>query len=170
MDNSKRTWKLTVVFPLLFVLLMAPSCGDDNDDEDLVGNWVSRYDFEGVARSHGITFTIGDKAYVVSGYDGDSRVRLQDCWEFDPVKNQWIKKASFPGVGRTSAVGFAVNGRGYVATGYDGTNKLKDLWEYDPESDQWAQKNSFEERPGMAQWVSQWAVRATSWAGSMVTT
>ena len=149
MKTKRQLWRLSMFIPFALILFVFNSCSDEDSDSDLVGNWVDRYDFEGVARSYGISFTIGDKAYVISGYDGDERVRLQDCWEFDPIKNQWLKRASLPGIGRTSAIGFSVNGKGYIGTGYDGTNKLKDFWEYDPVSNVWTQKNNF---PGTARY------------------
>ncbi|MCB8963635.1 MAG: galactose oxidase [Bacteroidales bacterium] len=129
------------------MMFAVSSCKDD-DEADLVGNWVDRYNFEGVARSGAVTFTIGDKAYVVSGYDGVERKWLNDCWEFDAEKNQWTSMDAFPAIGRTGACAFAVNEKGYVIGGNDGDNavKLKDVWEFNPKAPagtQWTQKNDF---------------------------
>lgn len=129
------------------MMFAVTSCTDD-DEEDLVGNWVDRYEFEGVARSGAVSFVIDNKAYVVSGYDGVDREWLQDCWSFDAEKNQWTRVDSFPAIGRTGACAFAVDGKGYVIGGYDGDNavKLKDVWEFDPSApagSQWTQKNDF---------------------------
>lgn len=140
--RKKIVLRILSSFPLLLLLLLLPSCSDD-DSDDLVGNWINRWSFEGKARSHAISFTINDKAYIVSGYDGDDRVRLRDTWELDPSNNKWLRKADFPGIGRTSAIGFSANGKGYIGTGYDGTNKLNDFWEYDPTSNTWTQKSNF---------------------------
>lgn len=133
------------ILPVIFLMMFAVSSCDDDNEDDLVGNWVDRFEFEGVARSHAVTFAIGSKAYVVSGYDGVEREYLQDCWEFDSEKNQWTKMDSFPGIGRRDACAFAVNGKGYVVGGYDGENetKLKDVWEFDPVANAWTQKKDF---------------------------
>jgi N-acetylneuraminic acid mutarotase len=139
----KNVLRTIFAIPFILILLLMSSCKSDDSSEDLVGNWINRYSFEGNARSHAVSFTLDDKAYVVSGYDGDERVRLQDTWEFNPVSNRWTKKANFPGAGRTSAIAFAANGKGYVGTGYDGNTKLKDFWEYDPTLDTWTQKCDF---------------------------
>ncbi len=129
-------------FALLFLLFIIPSCSSTSSD-DLVGNWVNQYSFEGKARSNAITFTINDIAYVVSGYDNDEGVRLKDTWAFYPDKNQWIQKADFPGDGRTGGVGFSANGKGYVCTGRNNTTNLSDTWEYDPTADSWTKKADF---------------------------
>ncbi len=139
----EKMLRTITAFPFILMLLLLSSCSSDDSSEDLVGNWVNRFSFEGKARSYAISFTINDKAYIISGYDGDERVRLQDTWEFDPTNNSWLKKANFPGVGRTSAIGFSVNGKGYIGCGYDGDNKLKDFWEYDPTTDSWSKKSEF---------------------------
>ena len=59
----------------LFALLIAlfpvfvTSCSDD-DDDDLIGHWVRTSDFDGLARGEASSFSIGDKGYLVCGYDG----------------------------------------------------------------------------------------------------
>jgi len=105
------------------------------------GNWVNRSELEGVGRSEAVCFTVNDKAYLGTGYDGTNR--LKDFWEYDADQNFWTQKAEFPGTARNSAIAFDAGGKGYVGTGYDGTVKLKDFWEYDPESNTWTQKADF---------------------------
>lgn len=126
---------------ILSLAILAASCTKTSTEEDVTGNWQRRSDFEGVTRSEGVSFTINDKAYVATGYDGTTR--LKDCWQYDPVQNFWVQKADLPGVARNSAVGFAVNNKGYVGTGYDGLNRLQDFWEYDAIANSWEQKENF---------------------------
>lgn len=114
---------------------------DDDDDDDVIGNWVELSDFEGIPRTEAVSFTIGDKAYVGTGYDGEDR--LIDFWEYNPANNQWIRKADFPGAARNGAVGFGTDTKGYIGSGYDGVDKLKDFWEYDPTNDSWVQITDF---------------------------
>lgn len=123
------------LFTLLIVLfpVIVTSCSDD--DEDLIGNWVRTSDFDGVARGEASCFSIGDKGYLVCGYDGSrSNTRLNDLWEYDMLTDAWTQKADFPGAARSNGTAFAIDSKGYFGTGYDGENKLNDFWEYDPAS------------------------------------
>ena len=134
---------LQLVFILLFLVTAVSSCSKSNssDDADIIGNWKRSSEFEGVGRTEAVTFTIGDKVYVGSGYDGTNR--LNDFWEYNQSTGTWLRKADFPGAARNSAVAFAVNGKGYVGTGYDGLNKLTDFWEYDPTTNAWKKVADF---------------------------
>ena len=81
---------------ILLVALIMFGCSDDSSESDENdGNWIELSDFEGVARSGAVAFTIGDKAYVGTGYDGT--YWLKDFWEYDPLLNNWTRKADFPG-------------------------------------------------------------------------
>ena len=130
----------------LILSLFFASCSSDDDDDDEYGNWVESSTFDGNSRANSVSFTIGTKGYLVTGYDGDDY--LSDTWEYNSDGDYWVQKASFPGVARSSAVGFAINGKGYLGTGYngdidDGDEELKDFWEYDPTTDSWEQKADF---------------------------
>jgi N-acetylneuraminic acid mutarotase len=136
MMHLKRTIMGAVILSVSF-----SACTKETTTTDITGNWKRRSDFEGISRSEAVSFVVGEKAYVATGYDGTSR--LNDVWEYDAVQNFWVQKASLPASGRNSAVGFAVDGKGYIGTGYDGINKLKDFWQYDPVANSWSQKSDF---------------------------
>ena len=140
MKNSTVNFCLKVCVFSIFVGLVV-ACEEEESEEELIGNWYSLSDFEGVPRSDAVAFTIGDKAYLGTGYDGSDR--LNDFWEYDPQLNQWTQKANFPGSPRNGAVGFGTDTKGYIGIGYDGTNKLKDFYEYDPISNSWDTIASF---------------------------
>ncbi|GAA4112589.1 kelch repeat-containing protein [Aquimarina addita] len=110
------------------------SCSDDDDDDE-IGNWVDSSVFDGTSRSGAIAFTIGNKGYMGTGYDGDDY--LNDFWSYDIEGNYWSQLADFTGVARSSAVGFTVNNVGYVGTGFDGDNELNDFYKYDPATNSW---------------------------------
>ena len=137
---TRILWKVCV---LSILLLTMQGCKKDDGSEDTeyIGNWVERSDFEGVPRTDAVAFTIGNKAYVGTGYDGTDR--LNDFWEYDPQLNNWTRIADFPGVARNGAVGFGTDSKGYIGTGFDGVNKLKDFWEYDPTTNTWTQIADF---------------------------
>jgi N-acetylneuraminic acid mutarotase len=107
----------------------------------LSGLWTERSNFEGVARSNAVGFTIDTLAYVGTGFDGSKR--LKDFWSYDPKTNFWKQKADFPGAARNEAMGFGVGKKGYIGTGYDGSNMYNDFYEYNPATDTWTAKANF---------------------------
>lgn len=135
-----RAFSYVLLLGSSFFLLYACTKNTDSSST-LVGNWISKSDFDGVARSEAVSFVIGDTAYIGTGYDGT--VRLNDLWKYDVDQNFWIQKASLPGDARNSAVAFATSTRGYITTGYNGLVNLKDNWEFNPVTNTWAKKNDF---------------------------
>ncbi len=123
----------------ILIAVISISCSSDDDTE--YGNWVESSSFDGDARGNSVSFVIGDKGYIVTGYDGDDY--LSDLWEYNKNGDYWVRLADFPGVARSGAVGFELNGKGYIGTGYDGEDKLNDFWCYDPSTDTWEQKADF---------------------------
>lgn len=135
---------IIIILPLLLCLFPFASCDESDEDEETIGNWTKTTPFKGRPRSGAITFTIGDKAYVGLGYDGDDY--LNDFYEYDINNGFWIAKASFPGTAREQAIAFSINGKGYVGIGYNrdlDAEELGDFWIYDPESDTWEQRSDF---------------------------
>lgn len=127
---------LTIVLGLFLVV------GCSTSEDDPLGNWVRKSDFEGIPRGSSVNFVIDNKAYVGLGYSADDEY-LKDFWTYNPTTDRWDRIADFPGNARTAAVAFSLNGKGYVGTGYDGDKKLKDLWEYNPTTNTWIQKDDF---------------------------
>lgn len=125
----------------VIISLGIASCSKSSTSTAVTGNWVSKSDFDGVARSEAVSFVLNDKAYIGTGYDGNTR--LKDLWVYDATSNFWEQKADLPGVARSSAIAFAASGKGYVGTGFDGVNKLQDMWAYDPSTNTWVQKADF---------------------------
>jgi hypothetical protein len=107
------------------------------------GDWITRSQLNGAARSSAVGFTIGNYAYLGTGWDG-LNTRYADFWKYDPVNDNWSQVQSMPdSTARSNAVGFATDTKGYVGTGYDGFNYLKDFWEYDPNANAWTRKADF---------------------------
>ncbi|HOY30571.1 MAG TPA: kelch repeat-containing protein [Bacteroidales bacterium] len=104
--------------------------------------WVQKANLTGAARTGTVSFSIGTKGYIGTGweFDGMNMAELGDFWEFDPVSNVWIQKADFGGAQRANAVGFSIGNKGYIGTGVSNDVKLKDFWEYDPSTNIWTQK------------------------------
>jgi N-acetylneuraminic acid mutarotase len=136
-DGFNNSWRMGAR-SMIFVLLT--SCAADTSEDDELGNWVQSSYFEGQPRSGSVVFTIGNKAYVGLGYDGDDY--FNDFYAYDPDRELWDDVATFPGEKRERAVAFSINGKGYVGLGYNrdlDSEELRDFWEYDPASNTWRQ-------------------------------
>lgn len=139
---------------------------EDEDNEELMGNWVqSTYNFPGNPRGGAVCFVIDNVAYVGTGANTAltmARERYRDFYTCRPNSEGlglvWSARASEAAAAtiapmpneapaRNGAVAFSINGKGYVGTGYDGENFLKDFWEYDPKTNAWTRIADF---PGVA--------------------
>lgn len=132
---------------LLFV-----SCNNDDDDEELLGDWEKASDFDGVPRSEAVCFVIGNNAYLATGVDID-KDRLRDLWVYNTEEDYWIQKADMPAEAkaRSGAVAFAASNKGFVGTGVDDNgDKLKDFWSYNPATNTWSKVDA--EFPGTARY------------------
>ncbi len=144
--SINRTSRNGIGSLLMFVfLILSFSCSESTDDESSsIGNWSKTTPFKGRPRSGAISFTIGSKAYVGLGYDGDEYVG--DFYVYDLDLGYWETKTSFPGTLRERAVSFSIDGKGYVGLGYnreEDKEELGDFWQYDPATDVWTQLSSF---------------------------
>ena len=134
--------ELRIWIKVLVLILAVPFFNSCSEDEVvLIGDWVELSDFDGIPRADAVAFSIGNKGYMGTGYDGDTR--HVDFWEYDPSRNTWTQLADFPGVARNGAIGFGTDTKGYIGTGFDGKNKLNDFYEYDPVANEWIQKADF---------------------------
>ncbi len=104
--------------------------------------WFSDADITGLnpptafaARSHAVSFVIGDTAYIGTGDGGSST--LTDFWKYVPATKEWTQIADFPGFRRQQAVAFVLDGKGYVGTGRSGTTPFDDFYRYDPTTNSW---------------------------------
>lgn len=151
---TKPTSYFSILAALLAAALSFSSC-EDEDNEELLGNWVETgVDFPGTRRGGAVCFVIDNVAYVGTGANTnktEDKERYRDFYACRVENGQlsWSERwdrtgngvASMPEAApaRNGAVGFSINGKGYVGTGYDGTNYLKDFWEYDPKANTWTQ-------------------------------
>jgi len=130
----------------LFIVSGNPGYYQDFWEWDQATNvWTKKADFGGTARYGSVGFSIGNKGYIGTGYDGTSY--LKDFWEWDQETNIWTKKADFGGTARTNAVGFSIGNKGYIGTGYNGGSSpysYKDIWEWDQATNVWIKKADFE--------------------------
>lgn len=117
------------------------ACGTATIAASTAGDtWTAKTNFGGTARYHAGGFSIGDKGYIGTGFDGSA---LNNFYEYNFSTNAWTQKSGVGSSGRYNAVMFSVGSKGYVGMGTDGTNGLSDFWEYDPTTDAWTQKANF---------------------------
>jgi N-acetylneuraminic acid mutarotase len=103
-----------------------------------LGIWIQRANFPGAGRQAPISFTIGSKGYIGTGFGANGN--MNDFWEYDPGSTPggpgtWTQKSNIGGAGRFSPIGFSIGNKGYVGTGTTiGVVKTNDFWEYNPTS------------------------------------
>jgi len=128
--------KMQNYFAAAVIILFSASCNNNSGTTDVTtGDWTRKSEMNGVARSEAASFTIGNIAYVGTGYDGT--YRRVDFWSYDPTQNAWSQETDYPGTARNSAVAFAIGTQGYVGTGYDGYNMLNTFYRYTPATKKW---------------------------------
>ena len=131
-------------------------CGDGAVSPDFpitiaVGGWNQKANYAGIPRWDAVSFSIGEKGYIVTGakYNGGAYTRDKDLWEFDPVTNIWSQKADFGGEGRFAGIGFSIGTKGYVGFGLYGSYAYAtDFWEYDATTNVWTKKADLGETGG----------------------
>ena len=69
--RKSKNYRLLFMTMLIITCL---SCEDDDTEED-IGNWAERSTFNEEPRSSAAAFTIGDKGYMGTGYDGDDYLK-----------------------------------------------------------------------------------------------
>lgn len=101
-------------------------------------SWIRKVDFPDITPTGGVSFVIGDNAYVVAA---------GATWQYNKPADRWTRKATTPFAAREWGVGMALNGKGYVGLGDHNGTLLSDWWQYDPTADLWTLKRKF---PGTA--------------------
>src|SRR6266566_6207750 len=132
-------------------LFLLYACTKTGSSTTIVGNWINRFDFDGVGRTNGVSFVIGNFAYITTGYGGSGNVgtnsdRLADIWKYNVDNNSWTRMVDLPDTAaRSNAAGFATSTKGYIVGGLnrDGITRMKDTWEFDPTANTWTKKTDF---------------------------
>jgi N-acetylneuraminic acid mutarotase len=96
-------------------------------------------------RSHGTTFTIGNRAFIAA---------QNDLVSYTAGSNNWQTLANIPGGPRVNAMSFALNGVGFLGLGILSGTFDRNLYRYDPTANTWTTATPF---PGIS---TIWAVAA----------
>lgn len=104
---------------------------------------------QGVARSSGIAFAVGDEAFIALGRTKDGEL-ISTGWRFSPAGNSWTEWTGFPGKERVNATAIAVGDSVFIGLGYstpteyyNEAGQLRDWWSYHPAHDRWCRLDSF---------------------------
>jgi len=135
MKSSYTLAAAVVVFGTVLALVASPGSGTPRQPG--AWEWKPTVAFGGPPTRFSAAFTIGEKAYVGSGYGAKNAL-----WQYDPGRDAWRRKADLPGKERGAAVAFAVGNKGYIGLGYGDNDRFSDLWQYDPSDDHWTPKAS----------------------------
>lgn len=106
-------------------------------------------DYNGVDRTEATAFTMNNKAYILTGYNGATL--LKDFWRYNPEDSTWTQLGNFPGVARMSAVAFVIGDTAYVGTGIIEVQHhitTRDFWKWTEEGlpyNSWRQIDSLGE-------------------------
>ena len=60
--------------------------------------WTQKASFPGTSRSSAAAFSVENKGYFGTGYNGKDY--FNDFWEYNPDTNTWNSKADYPGSAR----------------------------------------------------------------------
>jgi N-acetylneuraminic acid mutarotase len=120
-------------------------------NENPMGSWTQKADFQGAGRIWGEGFSIADFGYVCSGSNDDD---LIDFWQYDPLSTDndfdtngnpmgaWSQKTDYLGPPGTGMVSFIIDNKAYVFN--------YELWQYDPITENWTKMADFPGQPRYA--------------------
>jgi len=126
---------------LIFILNFLLTIINVQSFAQLPDSWTQKADFGGMARFSAVSFSIGAKGYLGTGFGSSSSTK--DFWEYDPTTDSWSQKADFGGTNRMYSTGFSIGSKGFIGCGNNNGNTTNDFWEYDPAANSWTQKANF---------------------------
>ena len=127
--------------------------------------WRLRACLPGPGRRNIAAFSVGNKGYVVGGFEDGPNTDFAEVWEYDPLTNVWTQKNNFPG-SRNGISGFVINDTAYYGLGFNTPSNTyyTDFYRYDAAGDQWIPVANF---PGLPRYLSMgFAVGDTGYLGS----
>lgn len=102
--------------------------GDDAGGEDesyigshdpVTGEYQEKARFPGTPVIDPACFVIGNKGYLIGGYNPRTKRAVNQFWEYDFIADQWTNKGDLPGGARAGAAAFVLNNKVYFGLGYD---------------------------------------------------
>lgn len=147
MADLPRGRFLALGFSLLgkgYVLGGRDSMSDLNDFweyDPTLNAWTQLPDFPGAPRNSATVLTLGNKAYLGTGWThlpvSGEQQQLRDWWEYDALSKAWTRKTDFPGGPCSFAAGVGIGTKAYFGLADPGPSSGRQWWEYDPTLDKW---------------------------------
>src|SRR5690606_19621323 len=109
--------------------------GDFWEYDPSTDTWTQLPDFGGSARYGAVSFVVGSRAFVGTGYDGGGY--NSDMWEFDPTTGEWQEVQGYPGEKIGRGASFVIGSQAYLCSGRNNGMRVLDFWEFDPEGMSW---------------------------------
>lgn len=154
---------IKTAFPSLILIFFfaVVSCNEEPDEPNPIvvekeDTWVSKANFPLDDLSDGVSFSIGSKLYVGTGFYflGYNSGYSNDFYAYDKVQDSWEEIAELPSHERESAIAFSIGSFGYVGLGKDclgmgicDHHYFNDLWRYNPATDEWTEMAEFPGTP-----------------------
>ena len=88
-----------------------------------------------MARRSAVAFSIADKGYVGTGYDGNTD--KSDFYEYSPSSDSWVKVGSI-GDPISNSVVFVINTKAYLVTGTENKEYLRTMYVFDSATKDWS--------------------------------
>lgn len=85
--------------------------------------------YTSIARQNGVSFVLGDKAYITTGETGPY---VASTWAYDAEADTWKEYTGFEAKARDGAIAFTVKNRAFVLTGRNGSNYFDNMFEFSP--------------------------------------
>jgi len=86
---------------------------------------------EAGGRSDALAFSVNNRGYVGTGWDGDNR--LNDFWEYNPTGNPHWRRVKELSTRLQNGVAFTLGSNGYVGTGLNSNGaKIGNFWKFNP--------------------------------------
>jgi len=103
--------------------------------------WVAKNESPVTQRHHGVTFTVGGSAYLVSGTTIQSNpLGTDNFYRYNKEADSWTELDRFPGGARSYAYAGVYNDKAYFGFGTnDNATFYNDLWEFDPVTEEWTE-------------------------------
>jgi N-acetylneuraminic acid mutarotase len=162
-DPDKKNWTQVDNFPgtarnaaVAFVLNGKGYVGTGYDGTNYLGDfyqfdptqaagsqWTKIANFGGTARYGCYSFTVGNRAFVGSGYDGSAQ---KDLWEYIPGEDTWQARTGISGGKRVNAFSFVIDQTAYVGGGSNNGSYQRDFFKYDATSDSWTALDALDQK------------------------
>ena len=153
--SLKTSFSKIFFFLFIFSIVACTEDPEPNTESETI-SWEAKAAFPYGDLIEAVSFTIGGKMFVGTGYNFFETFSgySNDFFAYELEQNTWSKMASLPSDARESAIAFSIGEYGYVGLGKDCLGMgvcdhhfFKDLWRYNPSTNSWTEMAEFPGTP-----------------------